>query len=86
MYRKTLARELARGRLAELDKMKKMLEMMHSSLGKILAVQLKFQELIKEDEERGYELQADSDEDEAVQGGVLSFRGLLDMAVNRLKG
>ncbi|KAG4055127.1 hypothetical protein PC123_g9799 [Phytophthora cactorum] len=56
MDQRTLARELVRERLAELVKMKMMLEKMHSSLERILAVQVKFQALIEEDEERGYEL------------------------------
>ncbi|KAF1785281.1 hypothetical protein GQ600_9056 [Phytophthora cactorum] len=79
MDQRTLARELMRARLAELVKM-------HISLERILAVQVKFQALIEEDEERGYELQADLDEEEAVQDGVLSFGVLLEMAVNRLTG
>ncbi|ETP34916.1 hypothetical protein F442_16837 [Phytophthora nicotianae P10297] len=86
MDQKTLARELVRARLAELVKMKAMIEKMHSSLEKMLAVQMKFQELIEEDEERGYELQAGLDDEDTDRDSALSFGVLLEIAVNRLKG
>ncbi|KAL3657609.1 hypothetical protein V7S43_017413 [Phytophthora oleae] len=86
MDQRTLARELVRARLRELATMKKMLERVHSSLEKILAVRMEFQGLIEGVEEHIYEPDADLGEADAVQDSVLSFGGLLEIAVNKLKG
>ncbi|KAG1685772.1 hypothetical protein DVH05_007709 [Phytophthora capsici] len=81
-----LARELVRARLNELASMKEMLDKMRYSLEVILAVQLKFQARVEEEEESGHEMGNELAEGQDDQKGFLSFGVLLEMAVDRLQG
>ncbi|KAE9270216.1 hypothetical protein PF001_g28884, partial [Phytophthora fragariae] len=52
MNQRTLASELVRARMGELDKLRDMLEKIQRSLGEILAVQLELQDRFEEEQER----------------------------------
>ncbi|KAE9313601.1 hypothetical protein PF008_g19698 [Phytophthora fragariae] len=85
MNQRTLASELVRAHMGELDKLRDMLEKIQRSLGEILAVQLELQDRFEEEQERIYGLKAELHEVRADQDDDLSFGVLLEMAVNKLK-
>ncbi|ETN18479.1 hypothetical protein PPTG_21559 [Phytophthora nicotianae INRA-310] len=84
MDTRTLARELTRARLKELEKMRKVLDNIQHSLDEIMAAQMAFQGRIDEEEARIYQLMADLFEGGTVQDGTFSFGVLLEMAIHNL--
>ncbi|KAG3031276.1 hypothetical protein PC128_g5384 [Phytophthora cactorum] len=85
MDAKTLASELVRARLAELDNMRTKLEKIITHLEAILRIQVQCETTIEENEARGYALAEGLEGDRMDQGSMLSFDVLLEMAINTLK-